>query len=288
MTASPRLLIVSSYVAASRVGGAAALLALPAMGIDPVLVPTTLFGRHPGHGSPGGGGVPDDMFVSLIEGVEAAGSLDRYDAILTGYFASPAQAETAAAAIRRAKIARPDIRIVVDPIMGDLDKGLYVAPSVAEAIERRLLPLADLSTPNLFEFARSIARQPIEALGDLASVMRFAPPDGRACLVTSVSTPQGTGALLMRREADGRATGVVAETPLVPGKIPNGAGDMLAAAFAAHTLRGDTAQEALAKAVGLVHAMIARAADAGSADLPIIPSRDLLATPPRATIRTIA
>jgi pyridoxine kinase len=43
-----RALILSSHVATSSVGGSAQALALAALGIEPVVVPTVLFGRHPG------------------------------------------------------------------------------------------------------------------------------------------------------------------------------------------------------------------------------------------------
>ena len=52
-----KLVVISSYVATSRVGGAIAALIGPALDIDPVLIPTTLLGRHPGLGAPGGGAV---------------------------------------------------------------------------------------------------------------------------------------------------------------------------------------------------------------------------------------
>ena len=46
----PLALILSSYVAAARVGGGAQQFALAPFGIDPVLVPTVLFGRSPARG----------------------------------------------------------------------------------------------------------------------------------------------------------------------------------------------------------------------------------------------
>ena len=49
-----RILILSSFVAAIRVGGGLQALVLARLGVEPVLVPTTLFGRHPGYGPPGG------------------------------------------------------------------------------------------------------------------------------------------------------------------------------------------------------------------------------------------
>ena len=59
-------LILSSYVAASRVGGMAQALALAALGIDPVVVPSVLFGRHPGRGAPGGGAVSIETFDGVL------------------------------------------------------------------------------------------------------------------------------------------------------------------------------------------------------------------------------
>jgi pyridoxine kinase len=56
----PLALILSSHVAGSRVGGFPQALALAQWGIDPVLVPTVLFGRRPGRGSPPGGGPVED------------------------------------------------------------------------------------------------------------------------------------------------------------------------------------------------------------------------------------
>ena len=44
----PLALIMSSHVAGSRVGGSAQALALAQFKIDPVVVPTVLYGRHPG------------------------------------------------------------------------------------------------------------------------------------------------------------------------------------------------------------------------------------------------
>jgi pyridoxine kinase len=58
----PLVLILSSHVAASPVGGGAQAAALARLGIETALVPTVLFGRHPGLGPPGGGPVPQEVF----------------------------------------------------------------------------------------------------------------------------------------------------------------------------------------------------------------------------------
>src|SRR5215469_2626576 len=116
-----RVLILSSYVAASRVGGGAQALALARLGIEPILIPTVLFGRHPGHGAPGGEAVAPEVFEAMLGGVEAQGDFGRLDAVITGHFSSAEQVAIAAEAATRVKRAAPAARLIVDPIMGDAD-----------------------------------------------------------------------------------------------------------------------------------------------------------------------
>src|ERR1700676_886871 len=125
-----RVLILSSYVAASRVGGSAQMLALARLGIEPILVPSVLYGRHPGHGPPGGAPVDAETFAAMIGGVEALGLFGRLDAVITGHFSTSAQVAIAAEALGRVRSAAPMARLIVDPIMGDDGKGLYVREAV--------------------------------------------------------------------------------------------------------------------------------------------------------------
>src|SRR5579863_7809673 len=97
--AMPAVLILSSLVAASRVGGSAQAAALERMGVRALLVPTVTLGRHPGLGAPGGGAVPDERFAGMLEGVDAASGFEGLAAMITGYFASAGQVADAMKAI---------------------------------------------------------------------------------------------------------------------------------------------------------------------------------------------
>ena len=48
-------------------------------------LPTTLLGRRPDRGAPGGGPLPAETLAALFEGLAAMGCLGEIDAVLTGY-----------------------------------------------------------------------------------------------------------------------------------------------------------------------------------------------------------
>ena len=258
-------LILSSHVASSRVGGSVQALALAQFKIDPVLAPTVLFGRHPGWGAPGGAPTPTEVFESMLDGIEANGILERTDLVLTGYFASAAQVRAAARAIDavraapREEGARKPI-IVVDPVMGDSGKGLYVPADVATAIAAELMPRADYLTPNVWELERlsgASAREPRAAV----SAARLT---GRPTLVSSVLRGQEIGVVYAdRQEAWFAAHARSASTP-------RGSGDLLAALFAAALVEGQPVSYALARAVGGVAETITAADAWNSPELPVV------------------
>ncbi|MFZ0267193.1 MAG: pyridoxine kinase, partial [Caulobacter sp.] len=87
----PLALIISSHVAGSQVGATAQAAALAQFRIDSMVVPTVLYGRHPGWGPPGGAPTPIEVVEGMLEGVEANGLLGLTDLVITGYFAAAAQ-----------------------------------------------------------------------------------------------------------------------------------------------------------------------------------------------------
>jgi pyridoxine kinase len=270
-----RVLILSSYVAASRVGGGAQALALARLGIEPVLVPTVLFGRHPGHGAPGGEAVAPKVFEAMLGAIEAQGAFGGLDAAITGYFSSAEQIAIAAEALTRAKRASPRAQIIVDPIMGDADKGLYVREPVAEALAVELVPDADVLAPNAWELARLSGR----AVDDAASAVAAARELGRPVLVSSLATEAGIGVAYI--EAGGAWLAVHARRR----SAPKGTGDLLTAVFAAALVQGRTPFEALELAVGVVAEAVEDAANLD--ELPISALPTALAPSPRVTLRRL-
>ena len=71
-----------------------------------------------------------------------------------GYLGNPAQAEVLARGISTLHDERPSLQVIVDPVIGDHDHGVYVDPGMIEAYRWHLLPLSHGLTPNGFELER--------------------------------------------------------------------------------------------------------------------------------------
>jgi pyridoxine kinase len=206
-----------------------------------------LFGRHPGLGAPGGAAVPQEILEGVIEGVAASGALAHVDAMIAGYFASPDQVAAGARLIDALRAARPSAWIVVDPIMGDEETGLYVREETAEAIAYDLVPRADLLAPNAWELARLSGRP----VNDAASALAAARGMERPVLASSVPAAEDIGVLYASADSNLLALHRRAAA------APRGAGDLLTAGFVGHRLSGAPVRDALAAAVSEVALRVA-------------------------------
>jgi pyridoxine kinase len=275
----PTALIFSSYVASSRVGGFVQALALNALGIEARLIPSVLYGRHPGHGAPGGGAVGPETYRSVIEGAEAQGALAA-DLILTGYFALPEQVQMAAAAIDRARDAAVKPIVLVDPILGDADKGLYVKPEVDAAIRELLTPRADVLAPNLWELQRITGAK----VRDAESAVKAAKLLKKPVLVSSI--PCGADQIGVLYVDKGSAW-LACHAKAV--EVPKGTGDLLKALFAAGLIEAAPPQTALVRAVGGLADAVEAAVAGGLDDLPIATLAERFRAPmSRVTLSTVA
>ena len=240
------ILILSSFVAASDVGGGFQAKALSGLEIASILVPTVLFGRHPGLGPPGGGATPIDVFEGMLEGVAASGAFAGLDAVITGYFADPAQVAAAARTVDAIKALHAGVLVVVDPIMGDTGKGLYVKAAVAEAVIGELVPRAGLIAPNAWELER-LSGKPVT---EVASALAASRSLGRDVLASSVPMGAGIGVLWTNGKEAWLASHQRAPF------APNGTGDLLTCLFTAALLGGAAPPDALETAVSDVAALV--------------------------------
>jgi pyridoxine kinase len=274
------ILSIQSQVAGARVGNSVAAFAMERLGVQVWQLPTTILGRRPDHGAPGGGPIPAETLASLFSGLAADGALGDIDAVLTGYLGGGEQVAVVLDAVERVKTANPKAVFVCDPVLGD-DGKLFVRDELADAMVNGLVPHADWLTPNAFELGL-LAGKTIDSLSAARDAARRI---GKPTLSTSIRTALGMGNLYAAPSGDW-----FCETARLP-RAPKGTGDLLTALFVARRVRGEAPAVALEAATGAVYDVIVRSLAAESEDLLLPGAQDVLAEPvtwPRARSLEIA
>jgi pyridoxine kinase len=276
------VLTIESGVAWGHVGNAAAVFCLQRLGIDAWPINTVTFSNHPGHGGFRGRVTPPDEIEELVRGIAERGWLASVDAVLTGYLGDPAQGAAVRAVVGAVKSANPGALWLLDPVMGDRKPGaagrIFVKPGVPEFLAT-VAPLADILTPNAFEFARltGLAPDSLDAPGSLEAIVAAARGYGpEVVVVKSLELTPGT--LTAVAVAPDGAWAV--DTPLLP-TPGNGAGDAFAALFLARYLDGRDVAAALGLAVSAIHAALAATVARGAAELALVAAQDQLVAPAR-------
>ena len=177
------VLSITSDVARGHVGNGAIRFALQRLGHEVWALPTVVLSNHPGHAKVAGHRTPPEVLAAMVEALHANGWLKRIDAVLTGYLPTAEHVEVAATAIERVREGVRRLVVLVDPVLGDHPKGLYIEAAAASAIRGRLLPLASLATPNRFELEWFSGRLVTDAADATAAADRLAVP---MLLATSV------------------------------------------------------------------------------------------------------
>lgn len=253
---TPRLVLaISSQVAAGPVGNSAIVPALLALGVTPIALPTIVLSNHPGHGKPEGVAVPAEKLGHMLERLIGLGFIPEDAVILTGYFANAEQIDAVAAVINRYGKAT----YVCDPILGDTPKGLYVPEAVARGIKERLVPMADVLTPNAFELSW-LTGGDIHDKETAHAACRMA-LRGKQVVVKSI--PKDDTLMTAAFEDDLR----IAFTRPKLADVPHGTGDLLSGLIAGHLALGSTLFDGLGLALAQTEQVIAASAGTTSLDL---------------------
>ncbi len=257
------VLVISSFVSASRVGATASAFCLRRLGLNAVILPTTMMGRHPGWGSPGGGAVETQTLKEMWDAIRKQDI--KFDGVLSGYMGELGHVGLTRDIIHDIRETNPQTHILVDPVMGD-NGHLYIDQDIAEAIKSELLPLADTLTPNLWEL--SFLTQTQDA--DLATKLRSTKDIASYTVVTSVPDGDEIGAVLLNPE------GAFQVSHKRYDRVPNGGGDSLAATYLAHILNGVSPLAAMEKSVASVFSIMSAANDLDAGELPLIREQSAL------------
>jgi pyridoxine kinase len=270
---------IQSQVAYGHVGNSAAVFPLQMHGIDVVSVPTTLLSNRPGYPTIRGRVLDAELVADLLLGIEERGAVDRCLMILSGYLGSAEIATAVADFVARAKARNPALLYCCDPVLGDRDRGLFVQAEIPPLV----CPLADILTPNHFEFEYLVgARTTTKAAtsGELIAQAQTLLARGPSTVVVTSAelsdTPDGQiETLAVERSQSWRV-----RTPRLS-ISPSGTGDLFAALFAAARVQGANTRNALGHAASAIFAVLERTAASGTEEMRIVESAEQLVHPQR-------
>jgi pyridoxine kinase len=268
---------IQSQVAFGHVGNSAAVFPMQMHGIDVIAVPTTLLSNRPGYPTIRGRVLDAQLVADLLLGVEERGALDTCKMILSGYLGSSEIAAVVADFVARAKARSPKLTYCCDPVLGDRDRGLFVRAGIPPLVRDLLCPLADIITPNHFEF-EFLCGAKVTAIDQVIAQARIL--RGPSTVVVTSAELEGKPAGEIETLAVERSKAWRVRTPKLP-ISPNGTGDLFAALFASARVLGSDTPDALGHAASAIFAVLERTALSGTEEMRIVENGELLVHPGR-------
>ncbi|WP_336628603.1 MULTISPECIES: pyridoxal kinase PdxY [unclassified Microbacterium] len=273
-----KVLSIQSAVAYGHVGNSAAVFPLQRIGVEVLPVYTVNFSNHTGYGAWRGPMIAPDDVREVITGIEERGVLGEIDAVLSGYQGGEGIGDVIVDAVARVKAANPNAVYACDPVMGNAKSGCFVAPAIPVLLRDKVVPVADIITPNQFELGFLTGTEPDTLESTLASVDAARAMGPNTVLVTSVERPDREEGTIEMLAIDDKGAWLVA-TPHLPMKA-NGSGDVTAALFTAHYVETKDAKTALERTVSSVYELLRLTLESGARELQLIPAQEFYANPP--------
>ena len=263
------ILTISSQVLYGHVGNAVADFTLKRLGFPVIAVPTVVLSNHKGYSDAVGEVFGPDLLRDFFSALERRGAIDDISAVQTGFIATSGQAQNIFDFLVELRQSKPDLPIIVDPVMGDKGK-LYVDPGLVTVFRERVPSLATLITPNAFE-AQTLAGHDPSTIDDLLAPLiagGFA-----SGLITSAETllsASSERAILCFENGQHQ---IIRHPGLSFARDPNGVGDFVAALSAGLHGQGTLAERTERIASALV-ALLTATQQAGGPELALVTAQD--------------
>ncbi len=273
------ILAIQSHVAYGHVGNAAGVFILRRLGFEVWPVHTVLYSNHPGYGDFRGQIMSADHITDIIAGIEARDGFPDCEAVLCGYLGTAENGRVALEAVTRVKTVRPDVRFMLDPVMGDRDGGVYVSDEVVAFYREEALAHADVLKPNAFEL-QTLSNMPVDDISSALNAARtlMARWDIGTIVVSSVPADEADALACIALNA-GQAWVVC--TPNLPVE-QKGAGDAFMALFVGRYLSNpDRIDMALSAAVSSIWGITEVTHQSGHDELRLVAAQDLIVDPAR-------
>lgn len=274
------MLSIQSSVAYGHAGNSSAVFPLQRLGVDTWPVNTVAFSNHSGYGVWRGTVFEAQQVADVITGVGERGVFPYLDAVLSGYQGAPEIAEVILDAVAKVKAANPQALYCADPVIGDRGRGVYVRPGIAELMRDRIIPSADITTPNQFELELLTGAEvgTLEALLAAVDALRARGP--RIVLVTSVEVLDPSEQTISMVAVDDTGAYVVT-TPKLEMNVVAGSGDATTSMFLGRLLQsGMDVPDALAKVASSIFGILDHTRRTGAGEMEVVAAQDVIADPP--------
>lgn len=267
----PNVLSIQSSVAYGHVGNSAAVFPLQRLGLEVWPVHTVQFSNHTGYGAWRGEIKTPEHIADVIQGIEERGVLARCDAVVSGYLGGAALGAVVLDTVAKVKAANPRALYACDPVIGDVDRGVFVRPGIPEFFKEQALARADLITPNQFELAYLSGREvtDLESAIRAAQALRTLGP--RTVFVTSLEV--GVPAAELGVLAVGEEGVWLVTHPRLQVQL-NGTGDVMTALLTAERLQGSALAGGLARAVSRMFALVEATKAVEARELQLVQAQD--------------
>lgn len=269
VTAQVDIVSVQSQVVYGCVGNNAAMPVFRKAGLRAIAVPTVVLSNTPHYPTLHGGAVPLDWFEGLLQGLDERGVTRRARAVVCGYLGQPGQAGLLARWLPALRASRPDLKVHIDPVMGDRNDGLYVNEGLVQQYRDLLVPLADGMTPNHFELELLVGRA-LSSIEEVVAAARELIARGPDWIVVTSAAPMAAAAGTLQLAVVTRDEATVVTHPeiAIPPSV-HGTGDVFMAGVTARLLTGQYLVEAVRSAAAQVTAALERTRELGWEELAV-------------------
>jgi pyridoxine kinase len=271
------------------VGNKAAVFPLQLLGFDVDVVNSVHFSNHTGYPSGWTGDVLNgDQLRAILQGLEKNDLLKGVGHLLTGYIGSESFLMAVLEVLTTLR-RHSNVRFVCDPVLGDAGH-FYVPKELVAVYREKVIPLADVVTPNQFEVeqltgieVKSLAdgKRACQVLLDMGPSLVFITSLG----LSETNDVESTIAILAAQRKEGGDEFWRIDSPLFPGQF-TGTGDLTAALLLGHSAKqpGDL-KGCMEKVISTMHSVIKRTHEmtgdtVASKELRLIASKSDIENPP--------
>jgi len=287
------LLTTCTTLIRSDVGNKAAVFPLQLLGFEVDVVNSVHFSNHTGYeGGWTGDVLNGDQLRAILEGLDKNGLLQDVAHLLTGYIGSESFLTAVLEVLITLRKYRK-VRFVCDPVLGDAGH-FYVPEELVKVYREKVIPLADVVTPNQFEIEH-LTGIAVKTMEDAKKACRVILDMGPTLVfITSLELQDETETepgestitiLSAKRNETGDDQFWRIESPLFPGRF-TGTGDLTAALLLGHTAKTpNDLKGCMEKVVSTMHAVIKRTHESSgdtvaSKELKLVASKTDIENPP--------